>query len=149
MSGLRVGVTGPTGEIGRSLLRALDHHEAVERVVGMARSPFDPAAEGLKKVEYREGDILQRASVESLVSDVVVATVAAARAQGLLSAKEKSLASLDLSGPAQESKLRALSSSSPPSCSCTVGLPVAGLPDSARAALRSFKRSARSGRMLP
>ena len=51
MSGLRVAVTGPTGEIGRSLLRALDHHEAVERVVGMARSPFDPAAEGLKKVE--------------------------------------------------------------------------------------------------
>ena len=51
MSGLRVAVTGPTGEIGRSLLRALDHHEVVERVVGMARSPFDPAAEGLKKVE--------------------------------------------------------------------------------------------------
>ncbi|MBA3291574.1 MAG: NAD(P)H-binding protein [Actinobacteria bacterium] len=76
MNGLRVAATGPTGEIGRSLLRALDRHEAVERVVGMARSPFDPAAEGLKKVEYREGDILQRASVESLVSDVdvVVAT---------------------------------------------------------------------------
>lgn len=49
MSGLRVGVTGPTGEIGRSLLRALDHHEAVERIVGMARSPFDPAAERLKR----------------------------------------------------------------------------------------------------
>lgn len=72
MSGLRVGVTGPTGEIGRSLLRALDRNEGVERIVGMARSPFDPAAEGLKKVEYREGDILERASVESLVSDVDV-----------------------------------------------------------------------------
>ena len=30
----------------------------------MARRPFDPAAQGWKKVEYRQGDVLDRAGVE-------------------------------------------------------------------------------------
>jgi UDP-glucose 4-epimerase len=72
MSELRVGVTGPTGEIGRSLIRALDRSHEVGGIVGMARSPFDPEAEGLKKLEYREGDILDRASVDALAKDVDV-----------------------------------------------------------------------------
>ncbi|MGH2749796.1 MAG: NAD-dependent epimerase/dehydratase family protein [Actinomycetota bacterium] len=72
MGDLRVGVTGPTGEIGRSLVRALDRSKDVGRIVGMARRPFDPGAEGLKKVEYRRGDILDRASVDSLAADVDV-----------------------------------------------------------------------------
>jgi nucleoside-diphosphate-sugar epimerase len=40
----------------------------------MARRPFDPAAHGWKKTEYRRGDVLDRAAVESLVTgaDVVV-----------------------------------------------------------------------------
>jgi nucleoside-diphosphate-sugar epimerase len=40
----------------------------------MARRPFDPAAHGWKKTEYRRGDVLDRAAVESLVAgaDVVV-----------------------------------------------------------------------------
>jgi nucleoside-diphosphate-sugar epimerase len=40
----------------------------------MARSPFDPSEHGWKKTEYRRGDVLDRASVESLVDgvDVVV-----------------------------------------------------------------------------
>ena len=40
----------------------------------MARRPFDPAAQGWKKVEYRQGDVLDRASVDELVAgaDVVV-----------------------------------------------------------------------------
>src|SRR5690242_1263768 len=40
----------------------------------MARRPFDPADHGWKKTEYRRGDVLDRASVESLVEgvDVVV-----------------------------------------------------------------------------
>jgi nucleoside-diphosphate-sugar epimerase len=70
--GLTVAVTGPTGDIGRAALRALDRSPEVSRIVGMARRPFDPAGAGLHKVEYRQGDILERASVEDLVRDVDV-----------------------------------------------------------------------------
>jgi UDP-glucose 4-epimerase len=40
----------------------------------MARRPFDPAAQGLRKTEYRQGDVLDRAAVDDLVAeaDVVV-----------------------------------------------------------------------------
>ncbi len=74
MAGLTVAVTGPTGEIGRSFMRALERSREVGRIVGMARRPFDPAAHGWKRTEYRRGDVLDRASVESLVegADVVV-----------------------------------------------------------------------------
>lgn len=73
-SGLTVAVTGPTGAIGKALMRALERNPVVERVVGMARRPFEPAAEGWSKVEYRQGDILDQAAVRTLVSgaDVVV-----------------------------------------------------------------------------
>src|SRR5688572_9503392 len=73
-SGLTVAVTGPTGAIGKALMRALEGDPAVKRVVGMARRPFEPAAEGWAKVEYRQGDILDQAAVRSLVAgaDVVV-----------------------------------------------------------------------------
>src|SRR4051794_28265866 len=72
--GLTVAVTGPTGDIGKPLLGALERNDAVERVIGMARRPFDPAAEGWSKVSYRQGDILDRDSVAALVegADVVV-----------------------------------------------------------------------------
>jgi nucleoside-diphosphate-sugar epimerase len=72
--GLRVAVTGPTGEIGKPFMRALDGSPEVDRIVGMARRPFDPAAHGWSKVEYRQGDVLDRASVEALCegADVVV-----------------------------------------------------------------------------
>jgi UDP-glucose 4-epimerase len=72
--GLTVAVTGPTGDIGKPLLRALERSDAVERVIGMARRPFDPSAEGWKKATYRRGDVLERADVERLVegADVVV-----------------------------------------------------------------------------
>jgi UDP-glucose 4-epimerase len=39
--GLTVAVTGPTGEIGTSVLRALEQERRVDRVLGMARRPFD------------------------------------------------------------------------------------------------------------
>ena len=71
-TGLTVAVTGPTGDIGRAALRALDRSPSVARIVGMARRPFDPEAAGLTKVEYRQGDILDRASVDDLVGDVDV-----------------------------------------------------------------------------
>jgi nucleoside-diphosphate-sugar epimerase len=72
--GLTVAVTGPTGEIGKPFVAALDRAREVERVVGMARRPFDPRAHGWRKVEYRQGDVLDRASVEALCvgADVVV-----------------------------------------------------------------------------
>jgi nucleoside-diphosphate-sugar epimerase len=72
--GLTVAVTGPTGEIGKPFVTALNRSKDVERIVGMARRPFDPSSLGWKKVEYRQGDVLDRASVERLVegADVVV-----------------------------------------------------------------------------
>jgi nucleoside-diphosphate-sugar epimerase len=72
--GLRVAVTGPTGEIGKPFVRALDACPEVEGIVGMARRPFDPASLGWQKVQYRQGDVLDRGSVERLVAgaDVVV-----------------------------------------------------------------------------
>lgn len=72
--GLTVAVTGPTGAIGKALMRALQKEDAVERVVGMARRPFDPLEHGWTKVEYRQGDILDEISVKGLVAgaDVVV-----------------------------------------------------------------------------
>lgn len=71
---LTVAVTGPTGDIGRALMGALDRSEQVEKVRGMARREFDPAERGWTKVEYAQGDVLDRESVEELVAgaDVVV-----------------------------------------------------------------------------
>jgi UDP-glucose 4-epimerase len=72
--GLTVAVTGPTGDIGRALLRSLDRSRDVARVLGMARRPFDPEGLGLRKTEYRQGDVLDRAAVDAFVAeaDVVV-----------------------------------------------------------------------------
>lgn len=72
--GLTVAVTGPTGDIGRALIRCLDRSDEVRRVVAMARRRFDPAAAGLTKTEYRRGDVLDRIAVDELVAgaDVVV-----------------------------------------------------------------------------
>jgi UDP-glucose 4-epimerase len=70
--GLTVAVTGPTGDIGKPFIRALERSRDVGRIVGMARRPFDPAAEGWRKTEYRQGDVLDRGSVEGLVRDADV-----------------------------------------------------------------------------
>ena len=67
--GWTVAVTGPTGDIGISAVHALEQHPDVERVVGMARRPFDSAAHGWTKSEYRQGDILDRDAVDALVAD--------------------------------------------------------------------------------
>ena len=71
---LTVAVTGPTGEIGRAFISALERLPEVERVIGMARRPFDLAGQGWEKTEYRRGDVLDRDAVEGLVeeADVVV-----------------------------------------------------------------------------
>jgi UDP-glucose 4-epimerase len=71
---LTVAVTGPTGEIGKPFVSALERTPEVGRVLAMARRPFDPSDLGWKKTEYRRGDILDRTAVEKLVAeaDVVV-----------------------------------------------------------------------------
>ena len=70
--GLTVAVTGPTGEIGMSAVRALENEPRVERIIGMARRLFDPSAHGWTKMEYRQGDILDRDAVDALVADADV-----------------------------------------------------------------------------
>jgi UDP-glucose 4-epimerase len=71
---LTVAVTGPTGDIGRSLLRVLERSREVGRIRAMARSPFDPAAQGLRKTEYRQADVLDADAVAEVITgaDVVV-----------------------------------------------------------------------------
>ena len=70
--GLTVAVTGPTGEIGLSTVDALERDPAVSRVVGDGPAPLRPGRARLAKTEYRQGDILDRASVEALVADADV-----------------------------------------------------------------------------
>ena len=70
---LAVAVTGPTGEIGKPLMAELERRSEVERVLGMARRPFDPAGEGWEKVAYRRGDILDRGSLAALFDGADVA----------------------------------------------------------------------------
>jgi nucleoside-diphosphate-sugar epimerase len=69
---LTVAITGPTGEIGKAVVGALERSPAVESIVGMARRPFDPSAHGWKKVSYRRGDVLDRPAVRELVSGAEV-----------------------------------------------------------------------------
>jgi nucleoside-diphosphate-sugar epimerase len=73
-SGLTVAVTGPTGEIGRAFVGALERAREVRRVLGMARRPFHPEEQGWRKVVYQRGDVLDRSAVAELVdgADVVV-----------------------------------------------------------------------------
>jgi len=72
--GFTVAITGPTGDIGRSLLRQLEDAPEVDKVIGMARRPFDPGALGLEKTEYRQGNILDEDSMSGLMegADVLV-----------------------------------------------------------------------------
>ena len=70
--GLTVAVTGPTGEIGISTVDALERVAAVDRVIGMARRPFDPDAHGWTKTSYQQGDILDREAVDTFVADADV-----------------------------------------------------------------------------
>ncbi len=73
-SGLTVAVTGPTGEIGQAVVTALERSREVERILGMARRPFDPAERGWHKMTYMRGDVLDRRAVGRLLreADVVV-----------------------------------------------------------------------------
>ena len=70
--GLTVAVTGPTGEIGKPFIRALERTREVKKILGMARRPFDPGSMGWRKTEYRQGDVLDRSAVDDLVKDADV-----------------------------------------------------------------------------
>ncbi len=69
---LVVAVTGPTGAVGRSVIRALEQDDRVSRIVGMARRPLEPAFLGWRKARYRRGDVLDRDAVGELVADADV-----------------------------------------------------------------------------
>jgi uncharacterized protein YbjT (DUF2867 family) len=55
--GLTVAVTGPPGTFGFGLVPLLQQDARVNRVVGIARRPFDPTRHGWTKMEYRQGDV--------------------------------------------------------------------------------------------
>ena len=69
---LTVAVTGPTGDVGRAAVRALEARPEVGEIIGMARRPFDPAEHGWQRTVYRRGDILDRDAVDDLVADADV-----------------------------------------------------------------------------
>ena len=54
---LVVAVTGPTGTFGYGLVPLLQADARIERMIGVARRPFDPAREGWTKMEYQQGDV--------------------------------------------------------------------------------------------
>jgi nucleoside-diphosphate-sugar epimerase len=56
-AGLTVAVTGPTGTFGFGLIPRLEADPRIERVVGIARRPFDPSEHGWTKLDYRQGDV--------------------------------------------------------------------------------------------
>src|SRR5919112_5133595 len=73
-SALTVAVTGPTGTFGFGLMPLLQADDRVERIVGIARRPFDPDEHGWTKMVYRQGDVRDPAALEAAFAgaDVVV-----------------------------------------------------------------------------
>jgi len=71
---LTVAVTGPTGTFGFGLIPQLQADDRVTRIVGIARRPFDPAAHGWTKMEYRRGDVRDPGALRGAFAraDVVV-----------------------------------------------------------------------------
>jgi len=66
---LTVAVTGPTGTFGFGLMPLLEGDDRIARIVGIARRPFSPAAHGWTKMEYRQGDVRNRAALESAFAE--------------------------------------------------------------------------------
>ena len=71
---LTVAITGPTGTFGFGLMPLLQSEPRVERVIGIARRPFDPAEHGWTKMEYRRGDVRDEDALREAFdgADVVV-----------------------------------------------------------------------------
>jgi nucleoside-diphosphate-sugar epimerase len=71
---LTVAVTGPTGTFGAGLIPLLQDDDRIGRIIGIARSPFDPAERGWTKMEYRQGDVRDTDALQAAFdgADVVV-----------------------------------------------------------------------------
>jgi nucleoside-diphosphate-sugar epimerase len=71
---LTVAITGPTGTFGFGLMPLLQAEPRVERIIGIARRPFDPAEHGWTKLEYRRGDVRDEDALQEAfdAADVVV-----------------------------------------------------------------------------
>lgn len=71
---LTVAVTGVTGTLGFGLIPLLEADDRVAHVIGIARRPFDPAAQGWTKTQYRRGDVRDGEMLRDafLHADVVV-----------------------------------------------------------------------------
>ena len=72
--GLTVAVTGPTGTFGFGLIPLLEADDRIDRVVGLARRPFDPSEHGWSKMRYRQGDVRDPGTLQDAFdgADVVV-----------------------------------------------------------------------------
>jgi UDP-glucose 4-epimerase len=73
-AGVTVAVTGPSGDIGRALMRALERSREVKAIRALGRRALDPAAEGWRKTTYLRGDVLDRDAIDELLigADAVV-----------------------------------------------------------------------------
>lgn len=71
---LTVAITGPTGTFGFGLMPLLQAEPGVERIIGIARRPFDPTEHGWTKMEYRRGDVRDEDALRDAFegADVVV-----------------------------------------------------------------------------
>jgi nucleoside-diphosphate-sugar epimerase len=71
---LRVAVTGPTGTFGCGLIPLLQADDRIGDIIGLARSPFDPAQHGWLKMTYRPGDVRNPTALAAAFdgADVVV-----------------------------------------------------------------------------
>jgi nucleoside-diphosphate-sugar epimerase len=56
-AGLTVAVTGPTGTFGFGFVPLLQADPRIERIIGIARRPFDPGEHGWTKMTYQQGDV--------------------------------------------------------------------------------------------
>ena len=70
--GLTVAVTGPTGTFGFGLIPLLEAEERIERVVGLARRPFDPSEHGWSKMTYRQGDVREAGTLQEAFANANV-----------------------------------------------------------------------------
>jgi nucleoside-diphosphate-sugar epimerase len=52
-----VAVTGATGIFGKALCALLQEDDSVDRIIGVARSPFDPGRHGWTKMVFRSADV--------------------------------------------------------------------------------------------
>ncbi len=71
-AGLTVAVTGPTGTFGFGLIPLLEADPRIERVVGIARRPFDPSEHGWSKLDYRRGDVRDPDALREAFADADV-----------------------------------------------------------------------------